>query len=471
MTTLIDIPVAKIKPHPKNPRTEIGDVTELAASIAAAGVHQPLVVVPDTRPRAAAGAHLLIMGHRRLAAASVAKLKTVPCLVRDDLDTDQAQLEAMLVENLQRADLTAVEEAKGYQALLEFPGYTMKRITETTGRTARTVKDRVALAKLPTHTLDKLQAGQLSLAEAHVFIEFAADPAATTELEKVAGTHNWQWTVQTWRNKRDQERKVEKVRKRFETEGVRVLSAPDLAHMRDAEQPPLDDDELIDILNVELPDDCDTAEISTALTVAHHDCPGHAVTIDRYGDAEVHCTRPDLHPVADRPAQPTATPEQLAVREAAEQLNTDLATAAQVRRAHLADVIVRGGDDLAADALRPLAIKKIKQLWAWDPGQRYIAELLAGDPDASRALVFTVVDALRLDQLAILLELLEHQGDDTSMLQRYGYGVTSARDSYKDWRDRLAGPYAYEWSDVELRLIEQGEREAAERAAAKSAQF
>src|SRR6266581_4172034 len=130
-----------IHPHKANPRHDVGDVTELAASMKAIGVLEPLIV--------ATGANdfgfTLIAGHRRLAAAHKAKLKTVPCHVRDDLNTSEKQLEAMLVENLQRINLTAVEEADAYQALLEFPDYTVDKISKTTGRSLKTVKQRLAI--------------------------------------------------------------------------------------------------------------------------------------------------------------------------------------------------------------------------------------------------------------------------------------------------------------------------------------
>lgn len=146
-----------ISPHPRNPRRDVGDVTDLAASIAAVGLLEPLVVAPwpnDLGPtpdptcptcgatgkcRTPAGTaakawhaprqdlyadgvrveYVVICGHRRLAAVLTAGAANVPVVVRDDLTTTAAQLEAMLVENLHRADLTPIEEARAYQALLD----------------------------------------------------------------------------------------------------------------------------------------------------------------------------------------------------------------------------------------------------------------------------------------------------------------------------------------------------------------
>lgn len=147
--TLQDLKPAQIKPHKNNPRRVVGDLDELAASIGEQGILEPLIVAPN----GTGDTYVLIAGHRRLAAAKQAKAKTVPCLVRDDLTDPAVQLEAMLVENLQRADLTAVEEAQAYQQLLEFPGYTQPRIAKTTGRAIGTVRARLKLAQLPKPAL------------------------------------------------------------------------------------------------------------------------------------------------------------------------------------------------------------------------------------------------------------------------------------------------------------------------------
>lgn len=114
--SIIDINVKNLIPNPNNPRRDVGDVTELADSIKEQGLQQALVVTPDHEEH---GERLfrVVIGHRRLAACKLAGLESVPCVVRE-LDA-KTERELMLVENCQRSDLTPLEEADGYQGLLD----------------------------------------------------------------------------------------------------------------------------------------------------------------------------------------------------------------------------------------------------------------------------------------------------------------------------------------------------------------
>jgi ParB/RepB/Spo0J family partition protein len=188
-----------IHPHKANPRHDVGNVTELAASIKAQGVLEPLIVATGGDDFG----FTLIAGHRRLAAAQKANLKTVPCIVRDDLTTAELQLEAMLVENVQRTDLTAVEEAEAYQALLEFPDYTIEKITKKIGRSVKTVKQRLSIAALPEAVKQKAHTGQVSLADAVKLAEFADEPAVVEHLAKSLGTNNFGYYLNSAKTRRE----------------------------------------------------------------------------------------------------------------------------------------------------------------------------------------------------------------------------------------------------------------------------
>lgn len=118
MAELRYIAVNELFPHPDNPRKDIGDVTELAESIRVNGVLQNLTVVPNmvlgelTNEIWQRG-YKVIIGHRRLAAAKLAGLKELPCVVAEM--TEREQLSTMLTENMQRSDLTVYEQAQGFQ--------------------------------------------------------------------------------------------------------------------------------------------------------------------------------------------------------------------------------------------------------------------------------------------------------------------------------------------------------------------
>src|SRR6266702_341893 len=128
-------PVASLRPNPLNPRGELqtAGLEELAESIRSQGVLQPLLVTPMG---------VVVAGHRRLAAARLAGLSEVPVIVRD-LDALQAQ-EIMLVENLQRHEITGLEEARAYRRLLD-SGYTTVQLARRVGVPSARINARLVL--------------------------------------------------------------------------------------------------------------------------------------------------------------------------------------------------------------------------------------------------------------------------------------------------------------------------------------
>lgn len=155
MSELKIIPIDVLHEHPDNPRKEIGDVTELAESIKAQGVLQPLTVVPywsKVHNRFMDGLYTIIIGHRRFNAAKLAGLKELPCIVSDM--TEKEQISTMLTENMQRSDLTIYEEAKGFQMMIDL-GSTPEEIAKTSGFSETTVRRRLSLAKLPEKAFKK----------------------------------------------------------------------------------------------------------------------------------------------------------------------------------------------------------------------------------------------------------------------------------------------------------------------------
>jgi len=155
-TPLNELPVTSIKPNPRQPRHHIDEraLQELEASIRAQGILQPLLVRP-------AGDHYeLIAGERRFLAAQRAGLRQVPVVIRDL--PDEQVLEAALVENLQREDLDPIDEALGYQALIEDLQYTQERVAERVGKDRSTVTNALRLLALPQDVQDLVSRGTLS---------------------------------------------------------------------------------------------------------------------------------------------------------------------------------------------------------------------------------------------------------------------------------------------------------------------
>lgn len=148
MAEITMISIDKLNPHPDNPRKHIGDVTELAESIKANGILQNLTVVPYFSPvhkRVINGLYTVIIGHRRLAAARLAGLEELPCIITEM--SAKEQLSTMLTENMQRSDLTVYEQAQGFQMMLDL-GDTIENIADKSGFSESTVRRRIKLLEL-----------------------------------------------------------------------------------------------------------------------------------------------------------------------------------------------------------------------------------------------------------------------------------------------------------------------------------
>lgn len=176
-----------IDPHPDNPRKNIGDVTDLAASIKANGLLSPLSVVPNGER------YRVIAGHRRLAACKQAGTGAVPCFVLD-LDPLQ-QLEAMVTENCQREQLTVLEEADAIQGMLDL-GATTASVAHRLGRSGDYVRDRVKAASIKTEVrASRDDFGQISIGQLVAIARYDGQPDRQKELAQASGTSNFDYTL------------------------------------------------------------------------------------------------------------------------------------------------------------------------------------------------------------------------------------------------------------------------------------
>ncbi|NSF20401.1 ParB/RepB/Spo0J family partition protein, partial [Coprococcus comes] len=151
MTTsgITNINAKLIHQHPDNPRKDLGDLSELSESIKKKGIMQNLTVVPghwdENRAHHEEG-YTLIIGHRRFAAGKMAGVTMYPCRIVQDMSYKD-QVGTMLEENMQRIDLTVLEQAEGFQMMLDL-GDTEEQIAEKTGFSRTTVHRRLEIAKL-----------------------------------------------------------------------------------------------------------------------------------------------------------------------------------------------------------------------------------------------------------------------------------------------------------------------------------
>jgi ParB family chromosome partitioning protein len=172
-----EIPVELIAPNPDQPRKIISEseLDALSKSVAEKGVVQPILVRPISGPEER---YQIVAGERRWRAAQRAQLHEVPAVVREL--TDQETLEIGIVENIQRADLNPVEEARAYKQLIERFGHSQEEVAQAVSKSRSHVANMVRLLSLPSDVLDHLAEGRLSAGHARA-IATAPDPSALAE--------------------------------------------------------------------------------------------------------------------------------------------------------------------------------------------------------------------------------------------------------------------------------------------------
>ena len=197
----------ELHPHPDNPRKDLGDLTELADSIKANGVLQNLTVVPRIVTGNLLGntwqdGYTVVIGHRRLAAAKLAGLKELPCIVSDMGLRDQVR--TMLMENIQRADLTLYEQAQGFQMMMDM-GDTVEDIARKSGFSQSTVRRRVKLLALDQEKLKASVERGANLVD-YMELDKIEDPALKNEVLDAIGTNNFRnklaVAIQTEKNRK-----------------------------------------------------------------------------------------------------------------------------------------------------------------------------------------------------------------------------------------------------------------------------
>lgn len=161
------LPVAFLRPNPFQPRKSFAkeELDDLANSIREKGVLQPILVRPV---KGEADAYEIVAGERRWRAAQLAKLHDVPVVVRELSDGES--LEFAIIENVQRADLNAVEEAAAYRELMEHFGYTQDRVAQEVGKSRSHVANTIRLLKLPDSVQAMIRSGQLTAGHARTLI-------------------------------------------------------------------------------------------------------------------------------------------------------------------------------------------------------------------------------------------------------------------------------------------------------------
>ncbi len=179
------LPVCDIEPNRSQPRKDFDEeaLSVLAASISQYGVLQPIIVAENAD---GSGTYRIVAGERRWRAARMAGLTEIPTIIFSGDDLSAAQVS--LVENIQRRDLSAVEEAFAYRDLIERFGLTQEEVADKVGRSRPSVTNSLRLLELPSPVLDMVSSGSLSMGHARAILGLnnRSDDARTALAEKIA---------------------------------------------------------------------------------------------------------------------------------------------------------------------------------------------------------------------------------------------------------------------------------------------
>ncbi len=164
-SSVAEVPLADLRPNPEQPRQDFKEsaLRELADSIREKGVLQPVLAETDDR-----GGYIIVAGERRVRAARLAGLERIPVVVRRF--SAQEKLEIALIENVQREDLSPIEEANAYKRLMEMAGLSQEQIAQKVGKDRSTVANTVRLLKLPADAQSALREGTISPGHARALL-------------------------------------------------------------------------------------------------------------------------------------------------------------------------------------------------------------------------------------------------------------------------------------------------------------
>jgi len=175
----LQVPISEIRSNPRQPRVSMKDenLVELASSIREHGILQPLIVTQDPQTLQ----YMLIAGERRLRAARMAGLNTVPVILRNA--SEQQRLELALIENLQRSDLSPLETAEAYRQLADEFGLSHEEISERVNKSRVAVTNTLRLLKLPEEVREALTNEQISEGHARALLALATPQAQKAVLQ------------------------------------------------------------------------------------------------------------------------------------------------------------------------------------------------------------------------------------------------------------------------------------------------
>ncbi len=343
------IPLDKLRPAEDNFDRHEGDVSELAETIKTVGVLEPLIVVARN------GSFDIVAGSRRYAAAKLAGEKAVPAIVREQLD-ERTLREIRLIENLQRQDLAALEEAESYKGLIDL-GFTQTELAARVGRSQGHISKRLALLELPEKAKNKLHSGGITVAEAVELTKLVKPGIISPRyLEEAvndiqSGGYDAADAVRHQLRERTRDDKAAQAKRELKDKGVAIVAWPKHGSWWSRKERPLKGGHY-GIHHDPVP-----------LTAAEHaNEPCHAATVDSVGVVHYLCTKPSRHKTKGR-GKAQATEKERAARSE--------------RRTHLAEL--RAANEDRNEFIKKLLQRKVARADALEMLVFSIAAKEAGD--------------------------------------------------------------------------------------------
>lgn len=293
---IAELPLADIIPDEHNVRGDVGNVDDMARSIKAQGILQPLVVAAIPGPRGKV-TYALIAGHRRWTGARKAGLVTVPAMVHHGLD-EAERLEAQLTENLQRVDITPIAEARGFQRMLDLGrARTHGAVATAVGRSQPHVTKRLQLLTLPPADQDAVANGDLTIGAALALVPLVAHPTAYRHARQVTDQPDrFRTVVAAELRELEQAPKRDAARAEAERQGLKVREWPtggsgwwSVTFKAHAGTEPI----------ANLPE-------HYISTIRREDCKHQAAVISPDGTIVTICTNPKMHDPPKPKAKPRA---------------------------------------------------------------------------------------------------------------------------------------------------------------------
>lgn len=211
---IIELKINMLEHHPKNPRQDLGDLTELADSIREKGILQNLTVVPNDH-----GKYNVVIGNRRLEAAKLAGLESIPCVI--SLMDEAEQQAVMLLENMQRNDLDPYEQAHGFQMCLDL-GMTEDDLKKETGFSKKTIRHRLNLLKLD-HDKFKIGVQRGATLQDYIDLEQIENEIDKNKLLEYIGTDEFRYELNMVLGNQKREKLKKKVLEKLKVQGIRKV--------------------------------------------------------------------------------------------------------------------------------------------------------------------------------------------------------------------------------------------------------